>query len=578
MSDGFVVWLTGLSGAGKSTVAEELSARLRASGRNVEVLDGDVVRQNLSQGLGFSRADRDTNIRRIAFVANLLAKNGVAVIVAAISPYRATRDEARAMLGRFVEVHVTCALDELVRRDTKGLYARAQRGEIANFTGVSDPYEEPLNPEVTLETDRESVRESVAKILAALDRHGYFQTRLASLAASNNGKAAAWETIPPHGGRLIDRTASAEKAAELRHLADRLPSITLSARQLSDVEMIGIGAFSPLEGFMGSRDYLSVIEEMHLSNGYVWPIPVTLATSAQEAEKLKIGEKVALRNAEGAVVAVLDLEEKFASDQPREAQLVYRTTDQAHPGVSALYQQGPVLLAGPIVVVDRPPTPFPAYRIDPAQTRRLFTERGWRRVVGFQTRNPVHRAHEYIQKAALEIVDGLLLHPLVGETKGDDIPAATRMRCYEVLLANYYPKDRAILAINPAAMRYAGPREAIFHALIRQNYGCTHFIVGRDHAGVGNYYGTYDAQRIFDEFRPGEILIQTMRFEHTFYCRTCLGVVSAKTCPHDPSHHVILSGTQVRALLRAGQPLPPEFTRPEIAEILMEEMHASAAQ
>jgi sulfate adenylyltransferase len=353
--------------------------------------------------------------------------------------------------------------------------------------------------------------------------------------------------------------------------------VTLNARQISDIEMIGIGAFSPLTGFMSSRDYDTVIEDMHLSTGLVWSIPVTLATTAEQAEALTIGRPVALRNGDGELVGILDLEEKYLADPEREALKVYRTSETKHPGVSALYQQGPVLLAGPITMINRPPTLFPTYRLDPVQTRALFVAKGWRRVVGFQTRNPVHRAHEYIQKAALETVDGLLLHPLVGETKGDDIPAAVRMRCYEVLLAAYYPKDRAVLAINPAAMRYAGPREAIFHALIRQNYGCTHFIVGRDHAGVGNYYGTYDAQRIFDEFRPGEIGISPMLFDHTFYCRTCAAIVSAKTCPHDSAQHVILSGTQVRALLRDNQPLPPEFTRPEVAAVLQEAATGSAA-
>ncbi len=578
MRDGFVVWLTGLSGAGKTTIAHEVAKRIRAAGRPVQVLDGDVIRQNLNQGLGFSRADRDTNIRRIAFVANLLTQNGVAVIVAAISPFRQTRDEARAQLGRFVEVYLKCSLEELVRRDTKGLYARAQRGEIANFTGVSDPYEEPLNPELTLETDRESLRESVAKVLAVLDRLGYFQTRASAALASTNGATGPAETITPHGGRLVNRLASADEAEEWRRKAASLPSVTLNARQLSDVEMIGIGAFSPLVGFMGSDDYASVIEEMHLASGLVWPIPVTLAASAGEADGLRVGQHVGLRNADGQLVGVLELTEKYAADPDREARFVYKTTETKHPGVAALFQQGPVLLAGPVTVIERPPTAFPKYRLDPVETRALFAARGWRRVVGFQTRNPVHRAHEYIQKAALETVDGLLLHPLVGETKSDDIPASVRMRCYEVLLEHYYPKDRAILAINPAAMRYAGPREAIFHALIRQNYGCTHFIVGRDHAGVGNYYGTYDAQRIFDEFRPGEIAITPMMFDHTFYCRTCAGVVSSKTCPHDATHHVVLSGTQVRTMLRAGQSLPPEFTRPEVAAILMEELNVSATQ
>lgn len=397
------------------------------------------------------------------------------------------------------------------------------------------------------------------------------------MSAANHGKSSSG-TIAAHGGILVNRFASASEADELRGLAADLPSVTLNARQLSDVEMIGIGAFSPLTGFMGSKDYNGVIHRMHLASGLVWSIPVTLATGADEAEHLPIGGKVALRDAEGTLVAVMTLEEKYASDTEREARLVYRTTEEAHPGVKALYLQGPILLAGPITVIERPPTAFPAYRIDPAETRKLFAERGWRRVVGFQTRNPVHRAHEYIQKVAMETVDGLLLHPLVGETKGDDIPAAVRMRCYEVLLEHWYPKDRAILAINPAAMRYAGPREAIFHALIRQNYGCTHFIVGRDHAGVGNYYGTYDAQLIFDEFEPGEIGITPMFFDHTFYCKVCAGIVSAKTCPHDKSQHLILSGTQVRNLLKANQPLPIEFTRPEVAAILQEESNVAASR
>jgi sulfate adenylyltransferase/3'-phosphoadenosine 5'-phosphosulfate synthase len=577
MTEGFVVWLTGLSGAGKTTMAQAVAARVRASGRAVQILDGDHLRKNLNHGLGFSRADRDTNIRRIAYVAKLLSENGIVVVVAAISPYRAIRDEARAQLKRFVEVYVKCTLEELVRRDTKGLYARAQRGEISNFTGVSDPYEEPLIPEVTLNTDVDSVRECVDKIMTGLDRAGYFKTGETSIAAARAGASGADQTIAPHGGTLVNRMAKPDEVAAWRVRASSLPSITLNARQLSDVEMIGIGAFSPLTGFMGSADYDSVIEDMHLTNGLVWPIPVTLATTPDVAESLKIGGPVALRNASGDLVAILDLAEIYSSDPEREASKVYRTTETAHPGVAALYQQGPILLAGAVIVIDRPPTAFPAYRLDPEQTRALFASRGWRRVVGFQTRNPVHRAHEYIQKAALEIVDGLLLHPLVGETKGDDIPADVRMRCYEVLLDNYYPKDRAILAINPAAMRYAGPREAIFHALIRQNYGCTHFIVGRDHAGVGNYYGTYDAQQIFDRFRPGEIGITPLMFEHTFYCRTCGGVVSAKTCPHDKSHHIVLSGTQVRNMLRAGEALPGEFTRPEVAAILTAAMAATPA-
>jgi sulfate adenylyltransferase/3'-phosphoadenosine 5'-phosphosulfate synthase len=564
---GSVVWLTGLSGAGKTTIATELARVLRALGRRVEVLDGDVIRQHLSQGLGFSRQDRDTNIRRIAYVAHMLARNGVTVVVAAISPYRAVRDEARVTIGRFVEVFVRCSLEELMRRDPKGHYAKALRGEIANFTGISDPYEDPVAPEVVAQTDQETVAESVAKVLAALAQRGYIAA--AGPFGDDGPEGPASQLIAPHGGRLVNLIAPPEEAASWAAVAGRLPSVVIGSREISDVEMLAIGGFSPLTGYMGSRDYHSVVEHMRLASGIVWPIPITLGVTEPEAAALTVGRPVALRDTDGTLVAILHLDEIHRADTAQEAECVYRTAELAHPGVAALHRRGPMLLAGPITLVQRPQTRFPRYRLDPAETRGIFAERGWRRVVAFQTRNPVHRAHEYIQKVALEVTDGLLLHPIVGETKDDDVPADVRMQCYELLLERYYPRDRVVLAINPAAMRYAGPREAIFHALIRQNYGCTHFIVGRDHAGVGNYYGTYDAQRIFDDFAPGEIGITPLFFEHTFYCRSCAGVASAKTCPHEPSEHVALSGTQVRNMLRAGHSLPAEFTRAEIAGILL---------
>lgn len=382
--------------------------------------------------------------------------------------------------------------------------------------------------------------------------------------------------IPPHGGELINRILPAEVAQEMGEKARELPSLVLNAREISDVEMIAIGGFSPLEGFMTRKDYLSVINDMRLANGLPWTLPITLSTTKEKANTLKEGQEVALYDEEGRLIAVLHLEEKYEYNKEKEADKVYRTTDPAHPGVSALYRQGEILLGGKISVIERPPHhDFLEYRLDPAQTRQIFLQRGWRKIVGFQTRNPVHRAHEYLQKCALECVDGLLLHPLVGETKSDDIPAEIRMRCYEVLLQHYYPKDRVLLAVNPAAMRYAGPREAIFHAIVRKNYGCTHFIVGRDHAGVGNYYGTYDAHYIFEEFEPEEIGIEPLFFEHAFYCKVCEGMASTKTCPHPPEHHVVLSGTKVREMLRRGELPPAEFTRPEVARILLEAMKAS---
>jgi len=383
-------------------------------------------------------------------------------------------------------------------------------------------------------------------------------------------------SIPPHGGELVRRMAGPEEATRWRDRTRELPSVVLNERQVSDLEMIATGGLSPLTGFMGRADYEAVVSRMRLANRLPWTIPVTLAVGSDVANSVREGQEVALLAEDGAtLLGVLRLREKFPYDKRREAREVYRTEDEAHPGVAAVYTQGDTLLGGEVTVVQLPPhADFPEFRLTPEQTRAAFAQRGWKRIVGFQTRNPVHRAHEYIQKCALEIVDGLLLHPLVGATKSDDVPADVRMRCYVALLENYYPRDRVILSVNPAAMRYAGPREAIFHAIVRKNYGCTHFIVGRDHAGVGNYYGTYDAQQIFDEFEPGELGITPLNFEHTFFCRKCEGMASAKSCPHDRSEHVALAGTKVRELLRDGIEPPHEFTRPEVARILIEAMRS----
>jgi sulfate adenylyltransferase len=383
--------------------------------------------------------------------------------------------------------------------------------------------------------------------------------------------------IAPHGGALIVNMASEAERATLREEAKSLPQVLVGSRQLADLEMLAIGAYSPLSGFMTRADYQGVVDDMHLANGLPWTVPITLSTSSEQAAGLNEGSPVALVNEQGELQAVMTIMEKFGYDKQHEASKVYRTTEDAHPGVKVLYQQGDVLLGGPVRVVALQSQAFARYRYTPAQSRELFTERGWKRVVGFQTRNPVHRAHVYIQKCALETVDGLFLHPLVGDTKGDDIPADVRMRCYEVLLENYYPADRVILGVLPAAMRYAGPREAIFHALMRKNYGCSHFIVGRDHAGVGNYYGTYDAQFIFSEFDAAKLGITPMFFDHTFFCRVCDSMASAKTCPHGNDDHVTLSGTKVRQMLQAGEIPPREFSRPEVAKVLIEAMRQPVA-
>ena len=371
-------------------------------------------------------------------------------------------------------------------------------------------------------------------------------------------------TVAPHGGVLVNRLDAGDAAqAEVERLAGT-QVLELDAKTAADLELLATGAYSPLTGFLGSADYRRVLADMRLANGVPWPLPVTIRV----ADMAGFPDVLLLKR--GELLGRLDVQEVFTAPRELEAQRVFGTTDAAHPGVAQLLAQGDYVVSGEVRLLRRSTPPFADLAFDPAATRRAFAERGWRRVVGFQTRNPVHRAHEYIQKAALESVDGLLLHPLIGPTKDDDIPAAVRVKSYRVLLDGYYPRDRVLLAAFPAAMRYAGPREAIFHALVRKNYGCTHFIVGRDHAGVGNYYGSYDAQRIFERFADGELGITPLCFENTFYCRACGGMASSKTCPHGEEQRVSLSGSRVRELLRSGELPPPEFTRPEVARVLAE--------
>ena len=365
--------------------------------------------------------------------------------------------------------------------------------------------------------------------------------------------------IRPHGGELVDRTG--DRPEDL----DSLEVVVLTSREVSDLDMIASGVLSPLEGFMGRENYERVVDELRLASGLPWALPVCLAVDESPQ-----GDRVALADESGRKLAVLDVTEVYDYDKEREAESCFRTTDEAHPGVARLYAQKPKYLAGRVTVFERPEPEFAELALDPRDTRAAFAERGWRHVVGFQTRNPIHRAHEYLTKVALETVDGLLIHPLIGDTKGDDVPADVRVACYRTLIDDYYPADRVLLSAFPAAMRYAGPREAVWHAICRKNYGCSHFIVGRDHAGVGDYYGTYDAQLIFDEFEPHELDIETLFFEHSFWCKACGSMASAKTCPHDKEQHVFLSGTKVRELLAGGEVPPTEFTRPEVAVVLIE--------
>lgn len=381
--------------------------------------------------------------------------------------------------------------------------------------------------------------------------------------------------IKPHGGTLVNRVAQPDAVAALTQQAAGLKRVNLSAKQSCDVEMIGIGAFSPLTGFMGSKDFHRVIEEMRLASGEIWPIPITLSTEEGTAKE---GDRLALYAPNGVLQAVMTVEEVYPHDRVKEATIFFNKPgddDGQHPGAEAVKKEGPVCLAGPIEVVTAcvdptGPEAFLEDRLTPAQTRAEFQRRGWKTVSAFQTRNPIHRAHEYLCKCAQEITDGLLIHPLVGETKPGDIPADVRMACYRALIKEYFVPERTMLTVMPAAMRYAGPREAILHAVVRKNYGVTHFIVGRDHAGVGNYYGSYDAQNIFDGFDPLELGIEPLKFEHAAYSRKAQGMVSGKTFPKIEGDQVFLSGTKVRDMLAAGERPPMEFSRPEVADILIE--------
>ncbi len=379
--------------------------------------------------------------------------------------------------------------------------------------------------------------------------------------------------VPPHGGELKPLLLEGKEREELVQRAQGLPVVRLTSRETSDLIMLAIGAFSPLDGFMGEADYTGVVENMHLKDGTLWPIPITLAVRSEQADGIEIGAEVSLIDDEsGELMGVLSVTEKFSYDKQREALMVFRTQDEAHPGVAKVYAQGDMLLAGPVKAVSEGPYPelYGEHYARPADTRAIFEELGWHTIAAFQTRNPIHRSHEYCTKIALEVSDGILIHPLVGKLKAGDIPADVRMKCYEVLLENYYPKDRVVLKVYPMEMRYGGPREAVLHAIFRQNYGCSHLIVGRDHAGVGDYYGPFDAQKIFEDIPSGELHIDPLNIDWTFWCYKCDGMASMKSCPHGKEDRVLISGTKVRDMLSGGEMPPKEFSRPEVAQILMD--------
>jgi sulfate adenylyltransferase len=373
--------------------------------------------------------------------------------------------------------------------------------------------------------------------------------------------------IPPHGGRLVDRVLKGACREEALEKARTLPVLKIDEESVSDVENIATGVFSPLEGFMGKSSVRSVLHEMRLPDDLPWTIPIILDAGREEASKFKEGGEVLLVGEGGRPVAILHLEEKFEYNRDELAEKVFLTSDRAHPGVAKVSAMKELLLGGPVDLIDISPTPFDRYKLSPKETRILFKEKGWKTVVAFQTRNTPHIGHEYLQKTALTFTDGIFVNPVIGRKKKGDFKDEVILASYEELIRNYYLRERAVMAILQMEMRYAGPREAIFHAIVRKNFGCTHIIIGRDHAGVGNYYQPYAAQDIFEEFP--DLGIAPLFFRSFYHCRKCRSVVNEKICPHPASEHIQFSGTKIRDMLVKGEIPPPELMRPEVAEVIM---------
>jgi len=379
--------------------------------------------------------------------------------------------------------------------------------------------------------------------------------------------------IPPHGGKLKPLLLRGKELVEAVEKTRSLPEIQMTTRERDDLIMTGIGAFSPLEGFMGKADWRGVCDEMKMANGTFWPIPITLSITKEEGSRIREGQEVALIDEENKrMMGSMVVQEKYTIDKVYECRQVFKTDDIKHPGVAKVMAQGEINLGGPVKVFSEGdyPKKFKGLYATPEETRKLFKEKGWKTIAALQLRNPMHRSHEYIAKIALEISDGLFIHQLIGKLKEGDIPAEVRVKCVDALVEHYFPKERVIQNGCPLEMRYAGPREALLHAIFRQNYGATHLIVGRDHAGVGNYYGPFEAQEIFDCIPPDALLIKPLKIDWTFYCYKCKAMASPKTCPHSKEDHLILSGTKLRKMLSEGEKPPAEFSRPEVLDILID--------
>ncbi len=543
---GFVVWFTGLSGAGKSTLAALLASALRGRGVHVEVLDGDEVRTHLSKGLTFSREDRDTNIRRIGFVAKLLARSGACAITAAISPFRSIRDEQRAQIDRFVEVYCQSSIDALAARDPKGLYRKALAGEIKGFTGIDDPYEEPLAPEVVVYTDRETKEESLAKILGRLEELGYVPKR-----AGEFVQASTSRLVRPHGGALAACRVDGERATKLAEVARTLPVVDLDAEAEADLEMLATGAYSPLEGFLTSKDWLRVAAEMRLENGLPWPVPVVLPIPDDQARDLRVGSEIALRSRDGRLMAVLDVSDVYCLEELLRGRRLVGPFGEADPEItrqrarSRYFVGGKVRVFGGSVQYSR--------RHTPGQTRAMFDALGLEFVAGLRTRTLPRRAEEYLARVGLDLAGALLWH-VVDAAKA--LPFETRLSCHDVLIQKYFPTKRVVLSVSSGGFALGG-RAAILDAIVCQNHGCSHVVLGQP--------GDADVRRGFLAFAPGELRITPLVFGEAGVCPAMNAMVTEPRLPDGASWET-MSEAEVLEKISRGEAISEEIVRAEVVE------------
>jgi len=545
---GFVVWFTGLSGAGKSTLAALLASGLRGRDVHVEVLDGDEVRTHLSKGLTFSREDRDTNIRRIGFVAKLLARSGACAITAAISPFRVIRDEQRALVPKFVEVYCKSSIEALAARDPKGLYRKALAGEIKGFTGIDDPYEEPLSPEVVVYTDRETKEESLAKIIAKLEQLGYIASRGVGAV-----RACSMALVKPHGGTLVTCRVDGEHAEALENKAQTLPAIDLDAEAEVDVEQLAMGAYSPLEGFLTSKDWLRVVAEMRLENGLPWPVPVSLPVLDDVAQNLRIGAEVALRARDGRLVGIVDISDVYCPEELLRGRTTVGPFGETDPELLRQRSRSRFFVGGKVRVFGAPISSAPVRT--PLETREMFDTLGLRFVAGMRTCGLPRRAEEYVARMALDVTGGLLWQVLEAS---DGLPLSTRLSCHEVLLQKYFPPKRIVLSAGLGGFA-EGPRAAILEAIVCQNHGCSHVVLGQG-------YGA-DVRDAFGAFAPGELAIMPLVYGDAGFSSVTNSMVTAASLP-DGSGLLTLSAAEIVDKVGRDEAIAEEIVRTDVVDVI----------